>query len=554
MRFLPRSFQRRLALLFGSIALIVGVPTVIYVNQVYSGQLIADREEAHRDLAIAVATVLSENLRERQREVEYLAETPIFREEPLGNSKFTTSLDGLKKSHPYYSWIGFADTTGTVRAATGSLLVGQSVTQRPWFISGLKHRFVGDLHEALLLAKHLPQELGTGPIRFIDFAAPVLDNEGKVRGVVAAHAHWGWAKGALQAMIPKSAAEHSLDVFIVNKNNQVLYQAGFDTLEASSRAPNAYGLAIDSLHSDTNYVTASAPIAEVTPDNPLGWRIVVRQPKEVALKEVVAIRRLLVVAAVLAAAIFLGLAWWSATLVSRPLRRLAVLARKIEQGEEHAVLDVPITTTELQQLVEAVRGMASTLIRRKQALEDSNAMLEQRVKDRTAELERLNDELHTLARRDAMTTLANRLAANECLRGEFIRMKRTGVAYSILLIDIDFFKRINDTFGHVTGDQVLRHVAAVLKSSLRETDFVARFGGEEFIVLLPDTGIDDARMVGEKIRQGIESSSSGEVEGVTVSIGAAKANPEQTDEDEAVRQADEKLYQAKHAGRNQVAF
>ncbi len=71
---------------------------------------------------------------------------------------------------------------------------------------------------------------------------------------------------------------------------------------------------------------------------------------------------------------------------------------------------------------------------------------------------------------------------------------------------------------------------------------------------MPDTGIDDARMVGEKIRQGIESSSSGEVEGVTVSIGAAKANPEQTDEDEAVRQADEKLYQAKHAGRNQVAF
>ncbi|WP_263772169.1 sensor domain-containing diguanylate cyclase [Propionivibrio soli] len=553
MTLLPASFQHRITLLFAGIALLVGVPVSMYVSHTYSNQLIEDRGRALQELAFAVATVLSENLHERQREIEYLVETARFHEEILESENFVPILEGLQKSHRYYSWIGFAEAAGTVRAATGHLLVGENVTGEPWFANGMKGSFVGDLHESPRLAELLPPDAGMGSVRFIDFAAPVFDTRGIVRGVIGAHVHWVWADEAIRAIIPLSANEQRMDVLIANKVGQVLYPMALDNLSVPATAAFKSTFSIESWSSDTEYVTASAFIREVTPDDPLSWRIIIRQPKEVALKDVKALQRVLFVSVFVATVLFLCLVWWCASMMSRPVRQLAKFARRVEQGEETTRLEVPTSTAELRQLVDAVRGMASTLIHRKLALEDSNTRLEQRVQERTAELERLNGELVYLARRDALTTLANRMAANERLRDEFLRMKRTGVAYSVLLLDIDFFKRINDTLGHATGDQVLRHVAKILKSSLRQTDFVARFGGEEFIVLLPATDTSDARIVAENIRHAVEVSPPDEVERVTVSVGVATANPQQAAEDEAVHEADEKLYEAKHAGRNCVA-
>jgi len=181
-----------------------------------------------------------------------------------------------------------------------------------------------------------------------------------------------------------------------------------------------------------------------------------------------------------------------------------------------------------------------------------NAELETKVAQRTTELAQANAELRHLSRSDALTGLNNRLAANERLDAEFKRMKRSGAVYAALMLDIDFFKRINDSFGHDTGDQVLKRVARALSGALRETDFAARFGGEEFLVLLPETTLDDARLVAEKIRQAVEESPNPRAGTVTISIGLAMASPENKDEYEAVKQADEHLYRAKEAGRNRV--
>lgn len=168
------------------------------------------------------------------------------------------------------------------------------------------------------------------------------------------------------------------------------------------------------------------------------------------------------------------------------------------------------------------------------------------------ERKKMNAELNRLAREDALTGLSNRLAANERLHTEFVSMKRSQNVYSVLMVDIDFFKRVNDTHGHAVGDQVLQRVANILNSTLRESDFAARFGGEEFLALLPATNTPAARQVAEKLRQAVESSPDPVAGKMTLSIGVSLGTPDQADEDVAVREADDALYRAKREGRNQV--
>lgn len=179
-----------------------------------------------------------------------------------------------------------------------------------------------------------------------------------------------------------------------------------------------------------------------------------------------------------------------------------------------------------------------------------NAELEDKVAQRTAELSKAVEDLQHLSRYDTLTGLPNRLCANERLHTEFLSMHRTELAYAVLMLDIDFFKHINDTYGHTVGDKVLHQFAVTLRSSIRESDFAARYGGEEFIVILPNTALDDAYAVADKIRNAIEASFFQIKDTITVSIGLAMANTQQVDEYVAVKEADDGLYVAKSAGRN----
>lgn len=186
-------------------------------------------------------------------------------------------------------------------------------------------------------------------------------------------------------------------------------------------------------------------------------------------------------------------------------------------------------------------------------LHDLNVSLEAKIVERTAQLTKANKALAELSRHDVLTGLHNRLAADERLRAEYARMKRTKDVYAVLMLDIDFFKRVNDSHGHVIGDQVLQILAQTLRASLREYDFVARFGGEEFLILLPSTGFEQACLVAEKIRAAVEATPHPLTGPVTVSIGVTVAFPDQHDEDTAVKEADDQLYEAKKTGRNRVA-
>ena len=166
-----------------------------------------------------------------------------------------------------------------------------------------------------------------------------------------------------------------------------------------------------------------------------------------------------------------------------------------------------------------------------------------------------NIELSQMSRSDALTRLMNRRAWDEAATMEHERSSRHSRVYSILMIDVDYFKKFNDTRGHQAGDQCLQHVAQCLREACRATDFIGRYGGEEFVVLVPETGIDGAQVLGNRIRETVWSCNlphpaSEVADRVTVSIGAATAPANRWEE--VVQRADQALYQAKAHGRNRV--
>ncbi|MEY4551455.1 MAG: Response regulator PleD [Pseudomonadota bacterium] len=173
-------------------------------------------------------------------------------------------------------------------------------------------------------------------------------------------------------------------------------------------------------------------------------------------------------------------------------------------------------------------------------------------RDITAEVEH-GRQMARIASTDALTGLANRRAAEESMRREVARARRSGAPLSFALFDVDHFKRVNDTYGHATGDLVLQLIASNLMASVRLTDVVARWGGEEFLLLLSGTGADGARTLAKRILERVEAARSANLPSVTVSAGVAELLPEDSTGADVLRRADEQLYDAKRSGRNRVS-
>lgn len=168
------------------------------------------------------------------------------------------------------------------------------------------------------------------------------------------------------------------------------------------------------------------------------------------------------------------------------------------------------------------------------------------------DLDRAEERLKTLAREDPLTDTFNRRHFIEVARVEWSRAQRYELPLSLIVIDVDYFKTINDSYGHAVGDEVLVNLAGILHTSLRSSDILARYGGEEFVVLLPETKPQEAIRVAERIRRSVEKAPQDVFAGATISAGVSAATAEMEDLDELLRHADEALYSAKESGRNRV--
>lgn len=184
-------------------------------------------------------------------------------------------------------------------------------------------------------------------------------------------------------------------------------------------------------------------------------------------------------------------------------------------------------------------------------IEERTRVLERMVAEKTRELQKKNSELAYRAITDSLTGLYNRMKTEQVLRQEIQRVRRHTVPLSVILMDIDHFKRINDTLGHGVGDSVLTDVANLLQSRIRETDTVGRWGGEEFLIVCPMSTVEESSQLAEALREKIESRDFVCDHTVTASFGVASY--EGGDELETiVRYADTAMYEAKNMGRNRV--
>lgn len=173
------------------------------------------------------------------------------------------------------------------------------------------------------------------------------------------------------------------------------------------------------------------------------------------------------------------------------------------------------------------------------------------------QLQKANAQLHLISRTDGLTGLLNRKTWEQSLRHEFKRFQRYHHACSLIMFDIDHFKRINDNYGHPAGDEVIRRTASTLMAGLRESDVAGRYGGEEFAVILVDTDAAGAMVVAERLRTKIEASSvtyEKNIINYTVSLGIAELSPKITDPTMWIDTADRGLYNAKRGGRNQAVI
>lgn len=167
------------------------------------------------------------------------------------------------------------------------------------------------------------------------------------------------------------------------------------------------------------------------------------------------------------------------------------------------------------------------------------------------QLKQLNQKLQSLAITDGLTGLHNHRAFQDYLEEQFQVASRNKQPLSLILMDVDYFKQYNDTYGHQAGDEVLRQVAEILKEGVREGDFVARYGGEEFAIVLPRTELENALQVAERLRQAIEAAS-WTLRPITSSFGVASVRPDMESRQEMIEAADQALYTAKRSGRNRV--
>jgi diguanylate cyclase len=166
------------------------------------------------------------------------------------------------------------------------------------------------------------------------------------------------------------------------------------------------------------------------------------------------------------------------------------------------------------------------------------------------------EEERLKARTDSLTGLPNRAAYYEHLRKEFERWSRYQQGFSVVVGDLDLFKRINDNYGHLAGDKVLRLVSKVLSRNMRSADFIARFGGEEFVILMPSTSAEEGSKAIEKLRIAISKSPfnfHGKPVTITMSFGIAETQTGDTAES-VFERADNALYKAKQTGRNRVCI
>jgi len=304
---------------------------------------------------------------------------------------------------------------------------------------------------------------------------------------------------------------------------------------------------IEGYEADGRYLIGAAQ-----PLGLLDWQVVIQAPFDAAFAPMLSIvtRILLIDLGIIL--FFSALAYRVTAKMVRPIENLSESARRIAQGQVDIEIPEPDTRDEIGLLTHTFNDMMRQLRHNHDEIETANRHLT----DQNARLQQLNEVLGQLSITDGLTKLHNHRFFQEQLTREIKRVNRTREPLSMLLIDLDDFKQLNDRFGHAAGDELLSRIARILNDAVRESDFLARYGGEEFVILASNTDLPGAEGLAEKVRTEIAEASfilddSLRPMRVTVSIGVALFLGNRK---RFFQEADQALYSAKNAGKDCVVI
>lgn len=364
----------------------------------------------------------------------------------------------------------------------------------------------------------------------VPIAVPVADTDGRFLGSLIAKAKLDGARGILNGFAPGESGT----LFLVERDGSLVVtsrEATEDVME-SGLSETAR---MDLLDGDAAAVpftdhdgTASIGTARFVPSSP--WIVVAAIPRAEAFARTRRLTNVMLLSTVGIIVVVGSIAYQLALLIVRPLARLRVGAAEVAKGD--LAVELPVEHGgEVGYLTEVFNEMV------------------RRLKVSREELERLSTT-------DGLTGLYNRRYMMDVMEQEVERSKRIGRGFTVVMLDVDHFKKFNDTYGHQAGDSVLKHVAKTLRKATRAVDFPGRYGGEEFILLCPETDLDHAYSVAERIRSKLERRQfdvgGGQLVSVTASFGMAEFPIHGKGAEPVIGAADAALYEAKRAGRNCV--
>lgn len=354
---------------------------------------------------------------------------------------------------------------------------------------------------------------------------PVLSPSGQFLGIIGASIFIR-EQGILHTLIGSHYHQDGTFAFVADENRRLLYHSDHRRIGEVVTTSATVDAALRGEHGSMeaiNYrgIPMLAGYAQVPDAN---WAVVAQQPREQALAPLGQLMRDMFIKVIPAGLVGLLVIWLATLLISRPLRQLAHNAEQ---------LSAPQTTEHLQ----AINGWYAEAAAIRRALLAGVQLLQQKL-----------GHLSHQAQSDPLTGLANRRAMSAALEALTLAQRE----YAVLALDIDHFKRVNDTFGHDVGDETLKQVAAIITQGCREDDLACRAGGEEFALILPETDLQAARDIAERIRQTIATTQIAPSGALTISIGVACRSTETPTPESILKRADEHLYHAKQTGRNRV--
>ncbi|KQQ97238.1 diguanylate cyclase domain-containing protein [Massilia sp. Leaf139] len=386
-----------LAAVSAAIVLLMTLITLQLVGQTLAKQAEADIGQTLAELAFQTTDKLDRGMYERYREVKLMAERHGITDPAVPVEVKRAALQSMQSTHPYYAWIGMTDNRGTVRIATGGLLEGKDVSSRPWFAAAYEGVHLHDVHEAVLLAKLLPNPTRE-PKRFFDIAFPYRGPDGVIQGIFGTHLSWQWAAAVERSVLRPLAARESVDTLILSRNGVVLLgpkdyadkQLNQESFRRALRGGN--DSVIETWPDGRRYLVGYSRSVGHESYPGLGWVVVVRQPLERAFAPVAELREQILWAGLCAAAIVSLLVWAFARDLARPLQTLARQADALRSGDARTLPPLSSRLTEVQILRSAFDALLSKLLANEQGLRELNAGLEARVGERTAELHRAIEE------------------------------------------------------------------------------------------------------------------------------------------------------------------